>query len=73
VVGAVVVVRDANGKQVAQAHTGADGTFLVAVPPGTYTVTAEAMTGIMRSPGPQSVSVTDGVAPVDLLYDTGIR
>lgn len=72
-IGAVVVVRDAAGKQVAQAHTGPDGTFLVAVPAGTYTVTAEATTGIMRSPGPQSVTVTNGVTLVDLLYDTGIR
>jgi hypothetical protein len=73
VVGAVVDVRDAGGKQVAQAKTGPDGTFLVVVPPGTYTVTAEATTGIMHAPGPQSVTVTDGVALVDLVYDTGIR
>jgi hypothetical protein len=73
VIGAVVDIRDAGGKQVAQAHTGSDGTFLVAVAPGTYTVTAEATTGIMHAPGPQSVTVTDGVALVDLVYDTGIR
>jgi hypothetical protein len=73
VIGAVVDVRDNGGKQVAQAHTGSDGTFLVVVPPGTYTVTAEATTGIMHEPGPQSVTVTDGVALVDLVYDTGIR
>jgi hypothetical protein len=73
VIGAVVDVRDADGKQVAQAHTGPDGTFLVAVPAGTYTVTAEETAGIMRAPGPQSVTVTDGVALVDLVYDTGIR
>jgi hypothetical protein len=73
VIGAVVDVRDANGKQVAQAHTGSDGTFLVAVPPGTYTVSAEETTGIMHAPAAQSVTVTDGVALVDLVYDTGIR
>jgi len=73
VIGAVVDVRDANGKQVVQAHTGSDGTFLVAVPPGTYTVSAEETTGIMHAPAAQSVTVTDGVALVDLAYDTGIR
>jgi hypothetical protein len=73
VIGAVVDVRDASGKRVAQAHTGSDGTFLVAVPPGTYTVSAEETTGIMHAPGAQSVTVTDGVALVDLTYDTGIR
>jgi hypothetical protein len=73
VIGAVVDVRDADGKQVAQAHTGSDGTFLVAVPPGTYTVSAEATTGIMHAPAAQSVTVTDGVALVELRYDTGIR
>jgi hypothetical protein len=73
VIGAAVVIRDPHGKQVAQVHTGPDGTFLVAVPAGTYTVTAEETAGIMRAPGPQSVTVTDGVASVDLVYDTGIR
>ena len=73
VIGATVDVRDADGKQVAQAHTGSDGTFLVAVPPGTYTVSAEATTGIMHAPAAQSVTVTDGVALVELRYDTGIR
>ena len=73
VAGAVIVVSDADGKKVAEAHTDADGTFLVTVPAGTYTVAAEGAAGAMHAPGPQSVTVTDDVAVVDLTYDTGIR
>jgi hypothetical protein len=73
VIGAVIVVTDAGGKEVARATTGSDGTYLVTIPAGSYTVTPEMTTGIMRAPGPQSVTVTDGLAVVDLAYDTGIR
>jgi Carboxypeptidase regulatory-like domain len=73
VIGAVVVVQDASGHEVGRATTDSDGTYLVALPTGTYTVEAEATTGIMRAPAPQSVTVGDGVAVVDLSYDTGIR
>ena len=38
VAGAVVVVRDGAGREVARATTAADGRFFVAVPPGTYVV-----------------------------------
>ena len=73
VIGAVIVVQDASGHEVGRATTASDGTYLVVVPAGTYTVAPEKTSGIMRAPGPQSVTVTDGVTVLDLSYDTGIR
>jgi carboxypeptidase family protein len=73
VVGAVVVVRDGAGTEVGRATTGPDGTYVVPVPPGPYTVTGEKTQGMMRAPGPQPVTVAEGMAVVDLSYDTGIR
>jgi hypothetical protein len=74
VVGAVVVVRDASGVEVARTTTGADGSYLVAVAAGRYVVESKPVTGLMGTPGAQTVTVNDGVAAtVDLAYDTGIR
>jgi len=73
VIGAVVVVEDASGREVGRATTGSDGTYRVAVPPGTYTVRPEKTVGIMRAPAPQPVTVTKGLTVLDLAYDTGIR
>ena len=73
VVGAVVVVRDASGREVVRVRTGDDGTYFAPTPAGEYTVVAEPAAGIMHAPGPQTVTVTSGVAVIDLDYDTGIR
>ena len=74
VVGAVVVIRDASGSEIAQTTTRAGGTYFVEVPPGGYTVEPRPVKGLMGTPGPQPVSVNDGFAStVDLDYDTGIR
>ena len=74
--GAVVIVRDANGTEVARATTGADGTYAIALGPGSYTVEAQPVEGLMGTPAPQPVEVPAGTAQpvqVDLAYDTGIR
>ena len=74
VAGAVVIIRDASGAEVARTTTVADGTFFADVAPGGYTVEAQPVTGLMGTPGPQSVTVTDGVSSeIQLDYDTGIR
>jgi hypothetical protein len=73
VVGAVIVISSASGKEVARATTASDGGYHVSLPAGTYTVTPEGTAGMMRAPGPQSVTVGDGMATLDLAYDTGIR
>ena len=74
VAGAVVVIRAASGTEVARTTTGADGTFFAAVAAGRYIVEPQAVEGLMGKPGPQDVTVSEGVtATVDLAYDTGIR
>jgi hypothetical protein len=77
VAGAVVIVRDGGGNEVARVTTGADGAFLAAVPGGgTYTVDGQPVEGVMGTPGPIEVTVADGPGAwsvVDLPYDTGIR
>ena len=74
VVGAVIVIRDASGAEIARTTTRAGGTWFVAVAPGDYTVEPKPAKGLMGTPGPQPVSVNDGfVSTVDLAYDTGIR
>jgi hypothetical protein len=74
VVNASIQVTDPSGQQLATAVTDAAGMAFVPLAPGDYVVTAAAIDGLMRSPGPVPVSVKDGlVTPVQLDYDTGIR
>lgn len=73
VAGAVVVIQDAAGREVARTTTNADGQFAVEVPPGDYVVVAQPAKGLMGTPQPQPVTVGAGHASVDLSYDTGIR
>jgi hypothetical protein len=71
--GALVIVRGADGSEVATAQTSDDGTYEVAVPPGRYTVEGAPVEGLMGNPAPVDVEVGDGVITIDLEYDTGIR
>jgi hypothetical protein len=72
--GAVLVIRDASGTEVARVTTAADGTFFAELPGGVYVVTPQPAKGLLGTPGPQSVTVTDGATVrLDLSYDTGIR
>jgi carboxypeptidase family protein len=74
VVGAVVIVRDASGGEVAKVTTDAAGAFQVSVPAGAYVLEPQPAAGLMGTPASQPVTVRDGsVAKVDLVYDTGIR
>jgi hypothetical protein len=74
VAGAVLLIRDASGAQVARTTTGADGTFFIELPPGGYVVEPQAVAGLMGTAGSQSVTINDGVASmIQLSYDTGIR
>jgi hypothetical protein len=75
--GAVLVIRDGRGTEVARATTAADGTFLVAVPGGgTWTVEPQAVEGLLGTAPPLMVEVGDGPsawASIVVAYDTGIR
>jgi hypothetical protein len=77
VAGAVVVVRDGTGTEVARVTTAADGTFVVAVPGGgAYTVEGQPSDGIMGAPAALVVEVGDAPSAwvaAQLSYDTGIR
>jgi hypothetical protein len=77
VAGAGVIVRDAAGRQVSQATTNPDGTFLAAVPAGgAYLVEAQPVEGLLGTPAAVQIVVPGGAAAwaaADLAYDTGIR
>jgi hypothetical protein len=74
VAGAVLLVRDASGAQVARTTTGADGSFFIALAPGGYVLEPQPVAGLMGTAGSQTVTVNDGVAStIQVSYDTGIR
>jgi hypothetical protein len=72
---ATVVVRDANGHEVARTHSGSDGRFKVDVAPGTYTIVGLNIgSSMLPRPIPTTVTVTSGnYATVNVEYDSGIR
>lgn len=70
--GAVVEVLDLDGAHVATATSAADGTFSVEVAAGEYELRARPVDGLMGTPGRVTVTAPDD-APVELVYDTGIR
>ena len=72
--GAVLVVQNASGTEVARITTATDGTFFAELPAGFYVVTPQPTNGLLGTAGPQSVTVTDGaVVRLAIAYDTGIR
>lgn len=74
VAGAVVVIRDGAGTEVARVTLDAGGFAFVDVPAGAYQVEGLAANGLMGTPAPLDVTVIDGAATsVPLDYDTGIR
>jgi hypothetical protein len=74
VAGATIVVRDASGAQVAQLTSDATGHATVDLTPGSYVVEAKPYGGLMGTPEPVTVQLTDAASgKVTLSYDTGIR
>ena len=77
VAGAVIVIRDAGGAEVARTTTAEDGTFLVGVPGGgSWTVEPQPAEGLLGTAPAIVVEVADAPsawAAVDVAYDTGIR
>jgi hypothetical protein len=72
--GAALVVRGADGSEVARFTTDGSGLFRIALPPGDYTLEAGPVEGYMSAPGPQPFTVTSGAETwLDVPYDTGIR
>ena len=74
VAGAVLVVKDAGGTEVARFTTDASGFYRIALPPGEYGLDAGPVEGFMSGPKPEAFTVNAGALTVlDLAYDTGIR
>ncbi len=75
VAGAVLVFTDRGGTEVARTTSAADGAFTVELPPGSYTLTAEPVDGLMGTPAPMVVEVEAGqpMTELQVSYDTGIR
>lgn len=75
VAGAVVVAEDQSGRQVAKTTTRGDGTFALAVGPGTYRLVPQPVPGMLGTAQPAEITVLpDQPTPiVTLSYDTGIR
>lgn len=73
VAGATILVLDARGTEVARLVTDANGHYEVALPSGPYTIEPQPVEGFFRQAEPMAVTVGDGIATVDIGFDTGIR
>lgn len=74
VAGAVLVVQDASGAEVARVTSAADGTFVLELAPGAYRLVAQPVEGLMGTPGPMEFGVEEGpLSELTVSYDTGIR
>ena len=73
VAGATILVLDARGTEVARVVTDAGGNYAVALPSGPYTIEPQPVEGFMHVAESIAVTVGDGVASVDIAFDTGIR
>jgi hypothetical protein len=73
--GAVIVVLDQTGTQVARVMSGADGTFAIELAPGAYRLVPQPVDGLMGTAEEQQITVAAGepTADVTVGYDTGIR
>jgi Carboxypeptidase regulatory-like domain len=73
--GAVLVVTTTAGEEVARATSGADGTFRLALDPGSYRLVAQPVDGLMGTPAPLDLEVVGGepINDLQVSYDTGIR
>lgn len=73
--GAVLVIADQAGIEVARVESNVDGTFGVDLAAGAYRLTAQPVEGLMGTPAPIDFDVEAGQATLELQvsYDTGIR
>ena len=77
VAGAVIVLDDSTGREVARTTSGPDGRYRITVATsGTFSVSGMPVAGLMGAPRPVTITLAagiGGVQTVDLEYDTGIR
>ena len=71
---AVLVVEDERGREVARTESSADGSFRVALSPGTYQIVPQPAESGLPWAQPVPFTVVAGEwARVDIAYDSGIR
>ena len=68
-----IIVFDATGAPVAHTITSESGMFSLDLAPGMYEVVAEPVPGLLGTPEPVPIEITDGFVMIELSYDTGIR
>jgi carboxypeptidase family protein len=69
-----ITVTDADGKTVATSHSDADGSYRIALPPGSYTVAAKRPDDSFGFGKPVTVEVSGRTfVNLNLLVDSGIR
>jgi hypothetical protein len=75
VAGAILVISDVGGHEVARVTTASDGSWTATLAAGTYTLTAQPVQGLLGTARPVTVLVSAGPAPssIEVEYDTGIR
>ncbi len=73
--GAVLVINDETGSQVARLVSAPDGTFSIALPAGHYVLVPQPVEGLLGKAGPIDFRLAPGGPPptLDVRYDTGIR
>ncbi|MEO5964514.1 MAG: hypothetical protein ABIR11_03540, partial [Candidatus Limnocylindrales bacterium] len=70
----VLVIKGANGAEVARLTTDASGLYRVSLAPGDYTLEAQPVEALMGPPSALPFTVRDGAqTALDVVYDTGIR
>jgi hypothetical protein len=75
VAGAVLLVQDAAGREVARATSAANGSFSLTLEPGAYRLVPQPREGLMGTPAAMEFRVDEAVptAVLQVSYDTGIR
>jgi hypothetical protein len=74
VAGSGIAALDGTGEVAARTKSDSKGYYFLPLAPGTYTIEAQPVEGLMGTPEPVTVQVVDGPPQqLDLTYDTGIR
>lgn len=75
VAGAVLVIQNGAGSEVARTTSDADGRFSLTLEPGSYRLVPQAAQGVMGGARPVDFQVVAGQQskPLQVSYDTGIR